>query len=453
MSEPNEPMNTDEPTSAETPTPKSYVSKVLPTEEVRRGIRPRTAKRLAIMAVILVLMGYLFYWFVGQKGDLQFASDTSKMIGAIRLQGSGSQAVVVDPDGKITPSSGYADGKSDRDLAWDPKGNRLFFISDRKEDSYHIFRWDPQRNGDPEQRTIDKASRSDLVFDAQDKGTGDLSGLVIVRGTVVEFTPKTAKSEQLMPPTRQIQSGDASGGKTGNFEMLYSRYGTSFKSARWFFNRRYIGTVMRREDKGEALVIQDSVPDDKGNLKPPQLVFVAEKIGITVDPVSGGLVFNVIEILPPVDAEGKPQVGPDGKPITYPFSHGLFRTVQKDGNITIEFIGPSPTKEISLGTPVVSPDGNSVMFPVGKYQGDGNMEVQGLVTCPLVEKGVQSGSQLAVGTITDPTFSPDGRKIAYIKQEGGHQAIFLAASDGSGAKNLTGTNGDFSLPRFSPQYK
>jgi len=445
-----EPIDTEESTPVEPPTKAAK-----PTEtaaEIRKGLRPRTARRFGIMAVILIILIYAFNWFVSQKGDIFFPSDTSKMIGALKLEESGSQAIAITPDGKITASEGYVAGKSDRDLAWDPLGNRLFFISDRKEDSFHIYRWDPQRNGNPDQKSIDRASRGDLVFDVQDNGKDELVGLVIVRGTVQEFTPRTAKSQQVMPPTRKA-SGDPEGGSTGTFELLYKRFGQSFKSARWFYNRRYIAAVMTREDKGESLIIQDSMPDDKGNTRPPQLLFIAEKISITVDPKSGGLVFSLTDVLPLLGNDGKPLVGEDGKPQTYPFNHGLFRMVEKDNSLAIEFIGPTPSREICLASPVVAPDGNSVMFLAGKYLGDGNMDVQSLISCPLVQGGIKSGTPIVSGNVTDLSFSPDGKNIAYIKQEGGHQAVFIASSDGSGAKNLTGSAGDFASPIFSPQYK
>jgi hypothetical protein len=421
------------------------------TESVRKGIRPRTAKRLAIMAAILVVLVYGFYWFVGLKGDLQLPSDTSGMISAVKQLDQGSQVVVIDAQGKVTDSPDYTTGKSDRDTAWDPLGNRLFFISDRKEDSFHIFRWDPQR-GALDQKSIDRAGRSGLSFDVQDKGIGDLVGLVLVRGTVQEFTPKTAKSQQVMPPTKKAVGG-ADEGASSTFELIYKRFGQSFKAARWFGNQRFIAAVMRREDKGESLIVQDSQPDEKGMTRQPQLVFVAEKINLAVDPTSGSLVFSIAGILPIPGADGTPALGPDGKVPTYPFTHGLFMLSAIDSAPKLEFIGPSPSKDICFGNPVVSPDGTSMMFLIGKYTGEGNMEVTALGSCPLKAGGIQAGGPLATGHVTDPSFSHDGRKIAYVKQDGGHQAIFIASSDGSGAKNLTGSAGDFSSPLFSPQYK
>ena len=421
------------------------------TETIRTGIRPRTAKRLAIMSIILLVFVSGGYWFIGLKGDIQLDSNTASMIGAMNLQEQGSQAVVIDPQGKITGSSGYVAGKSDRDLAWDPRGNRLFFISDRKDESFHIYRWDPQRDK-IDQKSVDKAGRSNLVFDAQDKGTGELVGLVLVRGTVQQFTPKTAKSQQVMPPPKKVDGGPENG-SASTFDLVYKRYGVSFKSARWFGNRRYIAAVMRREDKGESLIIQDSEPDEKGEIKPPQLMLIAERFNLAVDPKTGNLVFSVTDVLPILDKDGKPTTDADGNPTKYPFSHAILELVVADGKFTMQPIGASPNKELCFVNPVVSPDGSSLMFLVGKYAGEGNMAIQSLGSCPLTSGGIQSASPISQGNISDPSFSPDGRKIAYVKQEGGHQAIFIASSDGSGAKNLTGSVGDFASPIFSPQFK
>ncbi|MBS1703919.1 MAG: PD40 domain-containing protein [Armatimonadetes bacterium] len=449
MSEPTEEPTTAEETAAEEPKPTPAASAV--EEKVRTGIRPRTAKRLAIMAVLLVGISYALYWFVGQKGDIIFPIDSSKMIAALKLD-EGSQAVVIDPSGKVTASSGYTAENTDRDLAWQPDGNRLFFISDRMNSGYQIFRWNPASNGDPDQRSVDRASRSDLSFDAQETGKGDLMGLVIVRGTVHRFEPKTSKSTPVMPPSKQTSS-DPEGGQTGTFEVLYKRYGQSFKTARWFGHRRYIAAVMKREDRGESLIVQDSEPDDQGRMRPPRLVFIAEKINIAVDPVSGGLVFTLTDVLPILDDQGNPVEGPDGKPIKYGFNHAILRTVDQGGNLGMQMIGASPSKELCFASPVVSPDGNSMMFLAGKYKGEGNMEVTSLNSCPFVENGIQGASLLVPGIVTDPTFSPNGRQIAFVKEDGGKQAIFLATSNGSDVKNLTGSSGNFATPLFSPQYK
>ncbi len=431
------------------PTKKSYESKVM-GNPVRTGLPPRTIRRLTIMGVILAGVCYCFYWFVGQKGDFQLPSDTSKMIAALQQKESGSEAVVLEGEGKVKPASGYAEGNSDRDLAWDPKGNRLFFISDRRDNGFHIFRWDPQRDS-LDQKSIDRASRSELVFDSEDTGVGDLVGLVIVRGTVQEFTPKVAKSQQVMPPTKRTAGGEE--GSVGNFEMMYKRFGQSFKSARWFHQRRYIAAVMRREDKGECLIVQDMEGDEKGNFRPPQLLFNAQKITLAVNPKNGELVFSIVEALPFYDEEGKILRDPNGNEIVVPFTHGIFHTIEKDGKLSFEPVGIVKEKGTCFTSPVVSPDGNTMMFLAAKYLGEGNMEIQSLDVCPMVSNGIQGHTPLVNGNITDPAFSPDGRKIAYIKQDGGHQAVFIANSDGGDAKNLTGSTGDYATPIFSPQYK
>lgn len=423
----------------------------LQPQGIRKGLPPRTAKRLAIMGVILVALIYGFYWFVGQKGDIILGSDTSGMISAIKLQDQGSQAVVIDQSGKVTESPNYVVGKSDRDLAWDPAGNRLFFISDRKDESFHIFRWDPQRS-EVAQKSIDRAGRSSLVFDSEDNGSGELVGLVLVRGTVQEFTPKTAKSRQVMPPTTRGQE-DSGSGSSSTFELIYKRHGRSFKAARWFGNRRYVAAVMNREDRGQSLIVQDSLPDEEGKTKPPKLIFLGEKINIAVDPITGNLVFTIAEILPVLDQDGKPVKGPDDKPIIYEFSHGIFMLNVTDGKFELQPIGTSPQKDICFGNPVPSPDGKNLMFLVGKYSGEGNMEITSLESCDLAPSGVNNHQTIAPGSVADPSYSKDGNKILYVKEDAGKQAIFMANKDGSDAKNLTGSSGDYASPLFSPQFK
>lgn len=455
-----EPTENPEPTTPESPSEdtasKSSLMDVMKMnmklEPSRTTLKPRTVKRLSIMGVSLVLISYGFYWFIGQKGDLQLSSDTSKLIAAIKMQESGAQAVAVDSSGKVTESNGYVAGKTDRDIAWDPKGNRLFFISDRKEESFHIFRWDPERNSYPDQKSIDRTGRSSLSFDAQDTGLGDLVGLVCVRGTVQEFTPKTAKSQQVMPPTKRAVGGEEAG-STSAFDLIYKRFGQSFKSARWFGERRYIAAIMSREEPGEALIIQDMQPDEKGNFHPPQLVSLAQKINMDVDPKSGSLVFTLTDVLPILDSDGKPATDPNGQPVTLPFKNAVLMFTPKEGKLDRVIIGASPNREITFCSPVVSPDGTAMMFLVGKYLGDGNIEVKELDTCPLVSAGIQTHTMLDQGAISDPVYSPNGQKIAYVKREGSKQAIFVADKNGSASRNLTGTSGDFAHPVFSPQYK
>lgn len=409
-------------------------------------MRSRSTRRLLVFVVALGVVGWLFVWLMGKKGDIQLGSNTSSMIGAMLLNEDGSQAVVIDPKGTVTKSSGYLTGSTDRDLAWGPDGNRLFFISDRKEDSFHIFRWDPQRNAEPEQRSIDKAGRSNLVFEEKPAADADLAGLVTVRGTVQEFFPVNGKSGQILPPSKQRVEAEEGGGAGNTFELLYNRFGKSFRVARWLKSKRFIAAVMRREERGETLIIQDFEPDKEGKIKPPMQVFSAERIEIDVDPVNQMLVAAILEVTPPE--------GPDGNPVKLGFVHGVF--IIDPTKTTREAIAPvllSPDAKQCVVEIKCSPDGSTLLFVPAAYTGDGNGTSAGIVSCPLKANGGGQGSPLIQGSVSSPSFSPDGTKITFIKREGVNRAVFIADSNGSNARNLTGTSGDYSRPLFSPQYK
>ncbi|MEI7576956.1 MAG: hypothetical protein WCK51_08690 [Armatimonadota bacterium] len=409
-------------------------------------MRSRSARRLLVFVVALGVVGWLFVWLMGKKGDIQLGSDTSTMIGAMVLHEDGSQAVVIDPKGSVTKSSGYLAGRTDRDLAWGPDGNRLFFISDRKEDSFHIFRWDPQRNAEPEQRSIDKAGRSNLVFEDKPAVDADLAGLVTVRGTVQEFFPVNGKSSQILPPSKQRVEAEEGGGAGNTFELLYNRFGKSFRVARWLKSKRFIAAVMRREERGETLIIQDFEPGKDGKIKPPIQIFSAERIEIDVDPASQNLVANVIEVSPPE--------GEDGKPVKMGFIHGIFIIdPTKTGRDMIAPVLLSPDIKQCTTEIKCSPDGSTLLFIPATYSGDGNGASAGIASCPLKPQGATAGSPLVQGSVSSPSYSPDGTKITFIKREGAHRAVFIADSNGSNARNLTGTTGDYSRPLFSPQYK
>jgi dipeptidyl aminopeptidase/acylaminoacyl peptidase len=394
--------------------------------------------------ISLGVIGWLFIWLMGKKGDIQLSSDTSSLIAAIQVTEDGSQAVVMDAKGTITPSSGYKAGQTDRDLVWGPDGNRLFFISDRKEDSFHIFRWDPQRNADPEQRSIDKAGRSSLIFDSIPKTDAELSGLVMVRGTVQEFFPVNGKSSQILPPGKQRIEGEEGGGAGNTFELLYNRFGKSFRTARYFGGDRFIAAVMRREERGESLIVQDFVPDKDGRLKPPVQYFAAEKIEIEVDKRTGALLTNVVDEFPHTDKEGK-QIAPQ-----YP--HGLYLIdPSKSGRESFVPIIPLSSRSFCFSDFTISPDRSLILLVKSDYVGDGNSIPKELFSYDPNTN--EPPKMLIEGKVTSPSFSPDGSKIVFIKKEGTHRSVFIADSNGSNARNITGTTGDYSRPLFSPQYK
>jgi dipeptidyl aminopeptidase/acylaminoacyl peptidase len=407
-------------------------------------MRSRSTRRLVVFVVSLGVVGWLFVWLVGKKGDIQLGSDTSGMIAVRLLTKDGSQVVTIDSSGNVTKSAGYTAGRTDRDLAWSPDGNRLFFISDRKEDSFHIFRWDPQRNAAPEQRSIDKAGRSNLIFNETPGTDAELAGLVTVRGTVQEFFPVNGKSSQILPPSVKRVEAEDGGGAGSTLELLYKRFGQSFRTARYLNGGRFIAAVMQQEERGESLIVQDFEPDKDGKMKPPLMYFAAERIEIEVDKRTGTLLANIIEVFP--------QEGKDGKKMGFPFVHGIFMIDPlKSGAEGLVPVIQIPERSYCISDFAISPERSLVLTVKAKYVGDGNSIPEDLRAYdpnksepPLI---------LLEGKISSPVFSPDGKKIAFIKREGPNHAVFIADSNGSNARNLTGTSGNYSRPLFSPQYK
>ncbi|HLO98776.1 MAG TPA: hypothetical protein VK171_09300 [Fimbriimonas sp.] len=407
-------------------------------------MKARKLRRIAILFTLLAVIGYAFIWFMDKGTTFVVPRDTAGYIAAIRNTATGAQVVAITPDGTINESEDFVEGKTDRDIAWDPKGNRVFFISDRKDDSFHIYRWDPVKNHKPDQKSIDRASRNDLTFDVQEDRNDKFSALVVVRGTVQEFLPDNAESHQILPPNYKALQTDPEGGTGSTFELIYKRYGKSFRLARWFQNRRYTAAVMRREENGESLIVQDSELNEDGKPRPPQLIFSADRIDIQVDPKTGALVFTVLNVYP--------AMGPDGKEQKLGFRHGIFMLDPSKGmEAMLMPIAMNPNDEAAFTNATPSPDGSTMLFTVGKYLGEGAVEVQALVSCPLTPNGAQSSTPLVQGRVSYPSFSPDSQKIVYVMSQGGEQAIFVAGKDGSNPKNLTAGKGDFAQPRFSPQ--
>jgi Tol biopolymer transport system component len=57
------------------------------------------------------------------------------------------------------------------------------------------------------------------------------------------------------------------------------------------------------------------------------------------------------------------------------------------------------------------------------------------------------------GAGTDPTWSPDGARIAFVRATGGHEHLFVANADGSSATQITEGPADDQTPSWSPDGK
>jgi len=101
--------------------------------------------------------------------------------------------------------------------------------------------------------------------------------------------------------------------------------------------------------------------------------------------------------------------------------------------------------------PAVSPDGKLVALSLG------NLHVlePGWRTAQLFDHALGVTDTLGSGLKviergTDVTYSPDGKRIAFVQESQGHEHVFVANADGSGATQITDGSEDDESPTFSP---
>ena len=426
-----------------------------------KSITPKIARKLVTRSVILMItLAVLFYgyhWAQQQKGDFDFApANTSGMVAAIRLEDEGSRAVAFGADGKLIENPGYEPGNTDRDLVWQPDGNRVFFVSDRAKvagtnvKAFNIFRWNPTTGDMPSQRTEGTRGRSNPSFSDEEAEGKNASALIVSGGFVLEFTPKDKSTRQVLPPvSNEVAAGkeEEGDGSVSQFSQAYENLGTSFRIAKWVKGKRYIAAVMR-SDTGEVLVLQDLEPGDKG-LKPPRPVVAGEHVEIAISPKDGKVVYSVQNFRWPND-KMIPDQFKKGNVVTVPFRHsiGIFDPENPDESAPVAI---SNSDKIAFGQPSISPDSSVIAVTVGNFA-DTALAPKQLVVMPLRSGGGASPAVLVQGEVYEPSWHPNGKSLVYVKRANGKRTLFTIGNDGSNEKALS-TDGDFASPKFSPQSK
>lgn len=444
--------HTDDNVTPEPERPAAFTGK---GEGSKAPLVPKNVQKLATRTLILLLavaaIIFGLQWWRNKGDDLDLGgADTKGNILALQLLEDGSRVVVIRPDGTVVESAAYRPGAVDRDAVWYPSGNRVLFVSDRKEGTTHIYRWNPGKNDDPQQKTVDESSRGEIAFAAQNVSKPDESALVATRGNIEEFFPGESRSVRVLPPSLKDVSVGEEQGVQSTFTALYSRIGTSFRTGRWSKDKTIVAAVMRRgEDGGEVLVLQSLVLDDKGVLPPPRPIVAGERIDIDVSPATGDLAFSVSMFDYPTDEETRRNTK-DGK-VNRPFRHAVGTVDLSDASMPkIAIIVASPEDTNAFGPPVFSPDGEKLLVTVGTWD-ESALKTRGLVSAPTKPNSGTQGALIVQGEIYEPSWSPQGDRIVYVKRQNGRREIFLASADGTGETSVTGEKGDFASPKFSPQ--
>src|SRR5579884_322901 len=155
--------------------------------------QPKISQRLILRTAILLFVMALLFWgfrvFEDQHGDYDRGGDSAGMIAAIQVKDNGQEAVLIHPDGTIVGTDNWKDGATDRDLAWQPDGRFLFFVSDRDGGTFHLVRWNPSATS-TSPLTAGTRGRSSPTFAADSPTDPNDSMLLICGGDVQGFDPK-----------------------------------------------------------------------------------------------------------------------------------------------------------------------------------------------------------------------------------------------------------------------
>jgi hypothetical protein len=411
---------------------------------------PKIVHKLAVRTLVAVVgLGALFMGlraFLGYNRDPgSFGSvQTDNMIAAVEFGRDGQQVVAIKPDGSILKSPGYQPGNTERDVAWQPDGSRIYYVSDREAQTFQVYRWRPIEGGESEARTLGTRGKSNPSFapDAEAQSPVTISSM----GTIQELNPVTRATRQVLPPMmNEVPQGTADeegGGGSSLFKALYGELGDSFARAQILPKGDKIIAIMRG-NRGDVLVLQDLAPQSNGRLKTPAPLAAGDRIEFSMAK-NGTIVLTVQNFTFATDTLEREfkKVNPTGK---LPYRHAVMRYAPDEG---IAVLAASLDDKQAYGQPAISPDGTRVMFVRGVYDGT-NLTPNGLyikgINDPLAE------APLVTGQVYEPNWHPGGNRIAYVKREGDKRAIFTANPDGTDEKNLTGDKGDFSRPLFSPQ--
>ena len=425
-------------------TPDKKSSSILPK------INQKLAYRTLALVVVVGGLAWGLEWFLKVRSDLDRlrTSETVGWISAVEYLPQGQQAVLISPDGKVHKDPGYVANTTDRDLTWSPGGNFLYFVSDRVDHNFNVFRWSPASDKPADQRTIGTRARGDLRFPAQlnDEPDSEAKGLITTGGLVQEFDPVNTSTGQILPPTSKEISQDKSSDESGTqsqFEGAYGNLGTSFREAQWCGGKRYIAAVMRR-DAGEILIVQEMQPVD-GKFPLPRPIVAGEHVDFAINPSDGSLVYCVQGFQWP---EGKAPLDKDGKPVQKKFVNaaGVFNFGAQN------FLLQANKGDYVFSSPSVSPDGTTVVVMIGKNS-SGIVTPEGIGTLPAKNDPGFKPHQFR-GNIYEPSWSPDSKRlIAAVRINGKPRTIYEIPLDGTAVRSITGDAGNFGFPRYSPQQK
>lgn len=393
-----------------------------------------------------------FYrWYQGFVVDPDLGTvDSAGWIAAIEMTPSGSKAVLIKPDGTKVDNPGYRDGVNDKDVAWSPDGNRLFFSSDREKGVFQIARWNPSK-GNVEVRSVGSRSKARLNFSPPGYVSTPTTGLIVAGGFVLEFDPRGGTTRQVLPPTTGVVATGEEGGSQGQFDAYYRNLGQSFREAKYGKDRKGVFAVIRR-DLGEALIYQplELIEDAKGNVSLPRPQGIVAADSIEFDVNSDGLLAYTVRGFRFFDPANAPEAQKRNGELVPPYRNALFTLDVNAQSVTPMPVFVSPDDEIAAGQVVFNPTGGTLLFQSGRVNKLSQFEVAGMLSVVVDGEGLKSAQQLTRGLVSDFSWSPDGNRIVFVMSKDGQRGLYTIKPDGAALEPLGSLKGDFDDPKFSP---
>lgn len=431
------------------------------------AVRNKLAVRVlfGVVAIVAIVACLMLFKDRAVDPEGETPTDTVGMIAALESVGGSTKAVIIRPDGTKVVSPGYKDGVVDRDIAWRPDGARLLFISNRFNGNFDVVRWDPKADK-TEIRSQGNRAKSSLWFGWESSGVLRDQALMTSGGFVMKYNQKTTLPEQILPPPNIKSEGsdEEGGGSVSQMDAIYKQIGEAFMSAKWGIDRQVVWTVMRRETDSVFVMNPLTKAFNKGI---PMIQFAGKAIEFDVTP-AGDAVAAVREyqFVDPTKVpenfliDGKP-VLPFGSAIYFCPADGKQPAIVCHTKGSDLFIGGTgqqpkpvfsePKATLTVAQPIVSADGATLVFVLGRLVGEKGFEGLSLIAFPLRDNGpLKQPGRVALGAVSDPCFSGDGTKITYLKLENGKHAIYTANVTG-GTENKVSDDGDYVSPKFSPQ--
>ena len=343
--------------------------------------------------------------FVSERGG-------QRDIWTMRTDGSDARRITNDAAANISP-------------AWSPDAREIVSASNREDDRYEIYvsSW----NGSYTKRLTVSAGTKDLP----EWGPDGKEIVCLSSGRVFVIARATGEDLQVMPT---LEQGVAESG------MIFVRVG-------WSPKRRTLAGIEDTSGLQTAVVREDF---DNPMRETRSLTTLRDGTVETARRMemdwSGRDYYLAVSFVGLAAKGGSPRHGIFISDISTMSSREVFLTGSSD-------LGP--------GALAWSPDGKQIAFEMWRL-GDGYPDkCIGIYLLDLngraldeIEPGSLKPRVLVKGDAREPTWSPDGKNLAYtLVGADGRRDIWCAGADGKGATNLTNGDGDNSQPRWSPAVK